>query len=105
MLALLAASLLAQEEAVTLAPKKKDFYSRIHAVAFSEGGQLLASGATCGKVVLWSTETGKKERELLGSLRPEEGRARSWWHYAVSSLAFKGKGTLYAAGGDEVGFL
>ena len=61
--------------------------SRIHALAFSPGGQRLATGGENGAVILWDAHTGKAEQVMHSDSR------------GISSLSFSANGERLASGG------
>jgi WD40 repeat protein len=63
--------------------------TRIHPVAFSPDGDLIAAGTDDGEVVMWDPKTGE-ERWRISVVRP-----------TVNGLAFSPDGKLFAAGGGE----
>jgi WD40 repeat protein len=73
---------------LTLRPSETE-KSRIHPIAFSPDGKLIAAGTEDGEVVMWDTKTGE-ERWRLEVVSE-----------TVNGIAFSRDGKLFAAGGGE----
>ncbi|MFD4911451.1 nSTAND1 domain-containing NTPase, partial [Kitasatospora purpeofusca] len=71
--------------------------SRTHAVAFSPGGEYLATGDEAGRVVLWDGAAERNFGTLPGAFRPDAARGFD----PLSVLAFSHDGRTLAAAGTD----
>jgi WD40 repeat protein len=67
----------------------------LRALAFEQGGKILATGDTLGCLHLWNVETGQELKQFRDDRPPDEERS------GITSLAFLPDGKTVASGSDD----